>query len=133
MKNSDYFAEYLLRFEKEVMLEGYSNGLFKGTSEKILSLRPGKLDNTTEMVGFLGKKFESEKVIAFNFYGFIKFSSGLLNVVEENKKIFPNIKTIKSPVVHFQSIKIEHIQQLSKDLLIDFPEFKRFVVKLRQF
>ena len=131
-KNDNPFVDYLLRFEKEIMLEGYLSGLFKGSQEKVISLRPGKLDET-KLALFLGKEFQSSNVVAFNFYGFHKFSSGLIKVVNENKNIFPNIKAIKSGIVHFQSVKIEHIQQLQKDLLPGFPDFKKFIVNLRGF
>lgn len=126
------WTDYLIQLESLVMVKGFEKGIFKKKAEEIVPLRKTKL-HFTKFATFTGSEFEYDKVLAFNYYGLFKISTGISKVVEEGRAAFPNVRTIKAKVIHFNSIKIEHIKELAPELLNDFPDFKRFLVDLRGF
>jgi hypothetical protein len=113
-------------------VEGYEKGVFKEKPPEIIPLRKKKLHDT-ELAAFVGPEFNYKSVLAFNYYGLFKLSSGGTEVVENCKLAFPNIRTMKARVIHFNSVKMEHIKELAPELLNDFPDFKRLLVDLRGF
>lgn len=122
---------YLGRLEKEVILKGYRQGLFVKEASKVVPLRPGKLAETP-FGQFVGKVFDFDDLLAINYYGLYKLSSGIIAKVESVSQLFNDIRSIMAPVVYFNSIKIEHVQQLTdKGMQLDFPIFKKDLVKLR--
>jgi len=106
--------------------------VFKEKPSEIVPLRKRKLHDT-DFAEFIGPEFKYDMVLVFNFYGLFKLSNGAKAVVENSKGAFPNIRTMKARVIHFNSIKIEHIKELAPELLSDFPDFKKFLVDLRKF
>lgn len=129
-KNARYFNE----FEKMVMVEGVKNNIFRIKGETIIPLRrKNKKLNNSDFAEFIGDKFDFDELFAFNYYGLVKLSTGTIKIVKQNITIFPNLRTIKSRVLHFNSIKTYHIKKLAPDLLSYFPEFKQFLVDLRSF
>ena len=126
------WTKYLVELEQLVMVQGMESGAFKKKAEEIVPLRKTKL-HFTPFANFVGSQFKYDKVLAFNYYGLFKISTQTASVVEDCRVAFPNVRTIKAKVIHFNSIKMEHIKLLAPDLLPDFPDFKRFLVDLRGF
>lgn len=124
--------DYMTRLEQEVMIIGWEVEMFKSRPAEVVPLRKRKLHDT-DFAKFIESSFKYDSVLVFNYYGLFKLSSGAHEVVENSKVAFPNIRTMKAEVVHFNSIKIEYIKELAPDLLADFPDFKKLLVDLRRF
>lgn len=124
--------KYLDQLEQKVMIKGFEVEVFKKKQLEIIPLRKKKLHDT-DFAEFVGPEFVYDSVLAFNYYGLFKLSSGGSKVVDNCKLAFPNIRTMKARVIHFNSVKIEHIKELAPELLSDFPDFKRLLVDLRDF
>jgi len=122
------WAQYLVEFEQKVMIPLYEAGCESMKNEPV-PLSPGKLQG-----GLFGKavgvRFDYDGVLSFDYYGLFKLSS---TIVECKKDILLAQKKsiIYSPVIHFSSVKIEHIEKYSRNLLLDFVAFKRYIVHLR--
>lgn len=122
------WADYRIQLEQKVMIPLYENECEIMKNEPV-PLSPGKLQG-----GLFGKavgiSFDYNRVLSFDYYGLFKLSS---TIIECKKDILLAQKktVILSPVIHFSSIKIEHIERFSKDLLLDFVAFKRYIVYLR--
>jgi len=122
--------EYLREFERRVIVEGFFSSLIGKTEEEIVPLRAGRL--AKEVLGqFVGKSFRCDSVLAINYYGLYKLSNGIYKAVDSVKMLFPDLRSIKSPVVHFNSLKAENVIALAPDLAPDYEVFKRYIVKLR--
>jgi hypothetical protein len=119
------------RLENKVIIPGLKQGIFDNSPDKIVPLRAGRLDNTP-FGNFVGKTFKCGMLLAINYYGHYKLSSGILSAIESIEDTFPDVRCIKASVVHFNSIKIEHIEKLAdKEMIADFAEFKKQLVSLR--
>lgn len=125
-------SNYMNELEQSVMIVGWKEKIFKERKPEIVPLRKKKL-HLTPFSNFVGEKFIFDEVLIFNYYGLFKFSSEAINIINESRIAFPNIRTMKSNVIYFNSIKIEHIKELAPELLQDFPDFKQFLVGLRNF
>ena len=123
--------EYMTLFEKEVIIKGYEQGVFcKTPQEQIVPVDGGKLKDSK--IGFFtGSAFEYRNLLAINYYGLFKMSSEIHRAVDKAEKIFGKIKTIMTPVVFYNAVKIEHVKDLAPDLLDYYPDFKRHLVELR--
>jgi len=134
------YKNYMRRFEREVIYTGFmmgrfckhKNGFIAGRKpiEEIVPLRYGKLSKS-EFGEFIGKIFDAPVLLAINYYGLFKLSTEIIKAAESVKHIFGEIRSIKSPVVHFNSIKIEDVKELAPELFPDYPEFKKYIVGLR--
>jgi hypothetical protein len=122
------WKDYLEQFESKVMLAGVFKRVFG--KETMVPVKDGKLSKT-DFGKFLGKEIDSHTINAFDYYGHIKKSKGLLATIEAHDQF--ELKSIKSNMVHFASVKIEHIADLCPNLVVDFPKFKRFLLDLRGF
>ena len=91
----------------------------------------GNLDNT-QFGMFVGNRFEYDKPLVIDYYGMLKKSSGFFIAKEKYAKE-AEINRLLSNVIYFASIKIEHIVDTCKDLAVDFPGFKNYLVDLRGF
>lgn len=121
---------YLLNFEKDVVEIGFEKGIFDVGRGEAVPLRAGKLSK--EPLGkFVGDILYSDKVLAINYYGLYKLSRGIYQAVESVKVMFPDVRSIKSPVVHFNSLKTESVITLAPHLAPEFEEFKKYIVELR--
>lgn len=122
------WTEYLNKFEMNVMVP-----LFEAECAIIkpepVPLFPGKLKGG--LFGqTVGLNFEYAGILSFDYYGLFKLSTGI-NDVKKRYLISQKKTTIPAPVIHFSSVKIEHIEEYSKELLLDFVAFKRYIVYLR--
>lgn len=122
-------TNYLKQFEKEVIITGFESGRIIA-NKKIVSLRPGKF-LVSEIEYFLGKKFQYKEILAIDYYGFFKLSNGIYEAVASVQGIFPGIRTMVSPVVHFCSIKKDKIAQIAPHLVDGYAELKKHIVSLR--
>lgn len=135
-ERQDKAEQYMQRLELEVIIKGFEKGVFPDkkenlASQKVVPLRAGKLAPTPFGV-FIGRSFEFDGILAINYYGHYKLSTGILDAVLDISQRFPDVRSIRSHVVYFNAIKIEHIQSLSdKGMQLDFPIFKRELVELR--
>lgn len=120
----DTWKKYLIEFETKVLLPMFESGEYEIKTEPV-PLRPGKLQDTP-FGDFVGKEFNYNSFLSFNYYGLFKPSKEILNT-----KIGVSKTTVKAPVIHFSSVKIEHIEKYCKNLIIDFVLFKKFLVSLR--
>lgn len=121
MKNM--WKDYLLEFENKVLLKIYQSSANSMKVEPV-PIRPGKLLKT-DFGGFIGQSFQHKDLIAFNYYGLFKISSGIINVDRDGSN------TVMAPVIHFSSVKIEDVEQHCKELIVDFVSFKKSLVVLR--
>lgn len=127
MKVKD-FRNYLHDFEEKVIIRGIESKAFG--KEMMVSARKGKLDST-KFGQLLGSQFEYSEPVVIDYYGLIKKSTGFvakLNSVEEIEA-----KAAKAWIVHFASIKDIHIVKLAPDLIVGFPPFKEYLIKVRAF
>lgn len=120
--------EYLNSFENRIIIPGLEKKMF--CKEVMITLKNGKLANTA-FGKFIGNLLECEEILAVDYYGHIKKSKGLLDMVEKYKGI--EIKSVLVPTVYFASVKNEHITELAPHLLNDFPLFKAYLIQLRGF
>jgi len=122
------FRAYLHDFEEQVIIKGVEDGIFG--KQMMISARRGKLDST-KFGQLLGSQFEYTESIVIDYYGLLKKSTGFvakLNSVEEIEA-----KAAKAMIVHFASVKDAHIVKLAPDLIVGFPPFKEYLIKVRNF
>ena len=122
------FKTYLDSFETQVVIKGFEKEMF-GKVGKV-TVKDCKLCNTP-FGQFIGRVIEYGCPMVVDYYGYIRKSSGMIQLINGYKGI--EIKTILVPVVHFASIKNEHIAELAPELLEGFQEFKGHLIKLRGF
>jgi len=128
----ELFFKYLHIFETKFIPEG----LRKGTLGKswLISIRDGKLSGTA-FGQLLGSTVDSVSLFALDYYGHIKKSKGLILYI--NSKLIAlkgrQLKKVEAPIVHFASITIEDISEITEDPLIitKFSEFKQILLKNR--
>jgi hypothetical protein len=82
---------------------------------------------------FIGKSFDYDQILVFNYYGLNKPSTGFLRDVDFLRKKGFEVKTVESVVIYFASIKLADISKFSPDLTNGFSEFKNSLVELRKF
>lgn len=122
--------EFAHQFENNIVILGLSKGICSD-KRKVVPLRSGKLDKTA-FGRFIGRGFKYPGLLAIDYYGHYKLSSGILDKVKSIEDTFPDIRCIKAYVVHFSSIKIEQIENLAgKKAVTDFVEYKKKLVTLR--
>lgn len=125
MENKLYRVEYLDQLEQTVMIPWYLDQ-FKDAKPVPISTRPGRLTATPFGV-FIQSVFESDYRLALNYYGLIKVSTAQMRQNMYCRRQFK----VKAVMVHFNSLKIEHIEKYNPELLPDFVKFKNFLVDLR--
>lgn len=123
-------TEYLNQFESKIIVEGFKKEVFGKRIEEIVPIRSGKLTNTG-FGSFIGRSFKCGILLSINYYGLFKLSDEIVNISENAKIIFSEIRSVKSPVIHFNSIKPEQVKLLAPELLKNYDEFKKYVVNLR--
>ena len=111
--------KYLELFERNIIIAGIENGTLK-VNEVMVAIKDGKLD-ITPFGKFLGNRFVYDKVLVIDYYGLLKKSKGFLDKCNTYTDV--EIRRLKSPIIHFASIKIEDIDVLDKSLTVDFVGF----------
>jgi hypothetical protein len=127
MKVKD-FRNYLHNFEGQVIIKGVEDGIFG--KQMMVSARRGKLDST-KFGQLLGSQFEYTESVVIDYYGLIKKSVGFINKINSFEEI--EAKAALALIVHFAAIKDEHIVKFAPELMIGFPEFKKFLIQVRSF
>ena len=120
--------EYLNSFESRIILPGLEKKMF--CKEGMVTLKECKLCGTP-FGKFIGMRIDTPIPMAVDYYGHIKKSTGIMDVVEKYDGI--EIKSIKVPVVYFASVKNEDILNLAPELMDGFPLFKKYLIDLRGF
>ena len=121
------FVEYLGEFEIAVICKGVMDGVF-GKKEMVPS-RNGKLSRTP-FGRLIGSKLEYSSPLAIDYYGHMKKSTGFYEMLAEADI---QVRMIECDVVHFASLKIEDIVEISPELIAKFPVFKKQMLKRRGF
>ena len=96
----------------------------------MISAKRGRLDST-KFGQLIGTQFEYSNPLVIDYYGLIKKSTGFvkkLNSIEDLE-----IKAAQALTVHFASIKDAHIVKLAPDLIVGFPPFKEYLIRVRNF
>ncbi len=129
---SEKAVAYMDRFEKEIIVKGFEKGIFDTKCDKIVPLREGKFVNTP-FGKLIGKTFQCDDLIAIDYYGHYKLSTGIIQTVKSAEHIFPQVKCIVANIIHFNSIKMSHIKKHidNAEMELGFSDFKRVLVGLR--
>ena len=85
----------------------------------------------SEFGHFIGHTFDNDSILAFNYYGLFKVSTGIISSHEKNSRRFPGIKCIRSPVINFASIIPSDMAKIDRNLFEGFTDFKKYIVQLR--
>lgn len=127
MTDFDY-SKYRDDFEKKIIMASINeNKIFK---KRKVPAKKGRLYNT-DFANFLGEMFEHEEILAIDYYGFFKKSSGFLEKMISYEDV--EIKSMRVPVAHFASIKVELVSDLAPELVVNFSTYKRHLLKIRGF
>lgn len=125
-----FFSDYMEKFERKVMIPCATGGVF--SSLVMVSTRESKLKET-DFGQFVGTAFEFEKKLAFNYYGLMKLSTGLIKKVQSVVNDGMDVKAAEALVIYFAAIKMKHITDFAPELATDFSDFKEYLVLLRGF
>jgi hypothetical protein len=128
------FEDYLSKFEYEVLIKGYELCIFNRT--QLVSTNLGVLGNS-KFASQMGKLLSYPGILVVDYYGHLKKSYGFIDALKEERKKLNGrqIKMMESVTIHFNSVKIEDIADISKDsfLISNFAEFKKEVLVKRGF
>ncbi len=125
----EIFLKYLREFEDAVVCQGVLHGLLG--KKELACTRAGKLTKTF-FGTMMGNVLASDDFLAVDYYGLLKKSSGFIDALN-NRDGGAQVRMVEATVVHFPSIKIEHIAALAPNLVQSFPAFKQEVLRLRGF
>jgi hypothetical protein len=129
MENDSFdYKDYLQKLEDKVIIPGINEGIL--CKKRKVPAKRGRL-YSSEFAKFVEPFFEYSEAAAIDYYGFFKKSDGFTKLIDSYEDI--EIKSIKIPVAHFASIKIEQISEMANDLVVDFSTFKKYLVSLRGF
>lgn len=132
MMNNGRLQDYMQDFEATVLAQAILSGAV-GRRET-LPVRAGKLSKT----GYgkvIGPKFDSDVSFAVDYYGLLKRSTALLKEIEwlRDQLSGRQVKTVECLVVHFASVRIEHVARYNQNLVAEFPMFKSELLAVRGF
>lgn len=125
-----FFADYMEQFEQKVMIPCAENELFK--RKIMVSTRTPKLRDTA-FGQFIGPAFKYDGILAFNYYGLTKVSTGFQKRVQQVVNDGMDVKAVETLVVYFAAIKMKNITDFAPDLVLHFTEYKEYLVALRDF
>ena len=125
------FAKYQSRFEEEVICKGVEKGLIGKLHQ--VNVRMGKFAYT-KYARVVGEKINCDIPFALDYYGYLKRSTGFLDIIEDREPL-RQVKSIQTTVVFFASLKIEEIACITMDQYLrgGFSEFKKEVLYWRGF
>lgn len=128
------FLKYLNKFESEVICVGVKQSIIG--KELQVNVREGRLSRT-KYADCLGSQVNSDEPFVIDYYGYLKRSRGFVILLGEEKEAIRNrqIKSIKTRVVFFASLKIEQIAEITSSQYLKggFSEFKNEVLHWRNF
>jgi hypothetical protein len=126
------FQEYMTALESTVLEAVVSSGT--AGKRDTLPVRPGKLSRTS-FGKRVGTTFESSVSFAIDYYGMLKRSTALLQEIQwvRDQLSGRQVKTVESLVIHFASIRIEHVARFNPHLIAGFPIFKKSILESRGF
>ena len=129
---ADDFKKYMEELETFVLAAIVSNGTI-GKRDTI-PVRVGRLSRTV-FGQKIGLTFESDVSFAVDYYGMLKKSTSLCKEIEWVQEQFTGtqVKTVESLIIHFASVRIEHVARFCPNLIAGFPNFKRTVLEARGF
>jgi len=119
------FILYMNKLEQKVIGPGLEEGLW-GT-EVWLPIRNGKL-HSLPFSQLLGTRWHYAQPAVIDYYGLHKRSTGFM---AKAVRLGCFLKGFEAPLVAFSSIRDYGIKELAPELLHDFPDFKRAVVRAR--
>lgn len=128
--------DYMKALESQVMIPSYfykrENGI-RIPTVNILHKTPYRNSKLlkTQFASFVGTIFDCDEILALNYYGLMKVSTGFLNRIENLKEENILVRSIVTPVVYFASVKMKDISKFSPNLLSDFADFKDMLIKMR--
>lgn len=127
-----HFNQYMESFELTIMAVGAIRNLIG--HEEVRTVTPGKLHRTAYGCK-MGSFFTSSVPFAIDYYGHLKKSSGLNQIIADIRKqcFGKQVKSMSFWVVHFASVRIETIAHLNHQLVGGFPLFKREILESRGF
>lgn len=131
------FDYYLTAIEDVFIERGVKLGVFAKT--EMVPIRMGKLAKT-RFGNKIGHTIPSDEIFVVNYYGHLKKSDGFRRLVRQRQHDFQGkqIKMIKAIVVHFSSIRMEMLADLTRttaesEVVVLYPKFKKELVRLRSF
>lgn len=127
------FVSYLQNFEDQVIRVGAEKEMLG--KEELVPIRNGKLLRRP-FGKALGREINCDAVVAVDYYGHIKKSTGFFRYAEQcSADVEGQLKMISSVLVHFARIRIEDVYRISKSskLIGRFPEFKEEMLRLKGF
>jgi len=126
------FREYMRDFEILVVEQAVGHEVLGRVD--MIPVRPGRLTHT-RFGATMGRIIDSGVQFAVDYYGLLKRSSALQEEIELVTKQLTGrqLKLIECTVVHFASIRIEHVARFQLGLVSEFPLFKRAILKARGF
>jgi hypothetical protein len=128
------FRKYLSKFEKEVIYKGVENDSLG--KHILVSCRSVPFDSSN-FARAMGRLMPIDIPMAIDYYGYVKKSKGFDRLVKDSLSLSngQQVKLISVPVVHFASLKIELIAELTESvyLVSKFVEFKNIVLEKRGF
>lgn len=126
------FSGYRDRFERDIIERGLELGVFNTRGP--VSVHRSRMAYTA-LAKKLGPSIKTYKIFAIDYYGYIKKSVGFIDSLHVQIGVLSGkqIKSIRVPIIHFASIKMEDIAEINQDMLKEFPKFKKTILKLRGF
>ena len=123
------FRAYQKKFEGAVMGELHALAVMK-----MIPVRPGRLVKT-RFGALIGRIFSHDKLLVIDYYGFLKKSSALVERIESERAELAGrqVRMLKALVVHFASVRMEDVARLAPQLVSDFPDFKKTILRARGF
>jgi len=78
----------------------------------------------------LGTAFYSPDILTIDYLGYLKKSTGFFQYLKQTNE---NPRMVKGKILYFQSVKMEHMTEFPPELLSNFWEFKKTLLKIRGF
>lgn len=132
--NDVSFQIAIMDFERAIIMPGIL-GKVIGKVE-LIPVRRGKLANT-DFGKAVGTELYSDQILAVDYYGYTKKSTGFFQECTTIKSEFPEkqVKMVEAPIVHFASLRIEDIALIctAPEVIAGFPNLKGEVLIRRGF
>lgn len=126
------FSGYRDRFEIAIVERGLEAGVFNTRGP--VSINRSRMAYTA-LAKNLGPQIKTSKIFAIDYYGYVKKTNGFIDSLHIQMGLLrgKQIKSMRVPIVHFASIKMEDIAEINQNMLKEFPRFKKTILTLRGF